>query len=262
MELEKDDIPPILPGVWFGSMSLDHLALLRCDLDDFIAAVALGPSDAPIAGCPAWTLTDLGVHLGTVHRWVLGALATGAPPTPDPDDVAPPTGPDELTAWLRVGADRLLGELQALDHHAPTWHPFPVEPKVAGLWPRRQAQEASVHRWDAQHAIGLAPTIDPALAADGVDEYWTYMLARMLIREQRSTPPTRIAVRTTDTGQRWAVDGSSGMPVSLRVDEPVQAEISGTAEALLLRLWGRPTDGVVAEGDAAVIDGWLSLGGS
>ncbi len=243
-------------------MSLDHLALLRADLDDFATAIEFGPPDAPIAGCPGWTLTDLGVHLGGVHRWVLGALAAGAPPTPDPADAAPSTGHADLAAWLRNGSDRLLAALSALDPAAPTWHPFPVEPKVAGLWPRRQAQEASVHRWDAQRAIGMAPTIDAAFAADGIDEYWTIMLPRMLSREHLFTPSTRIAVQTVDTGHRWVVDGASGVPVVVQGDATVRGELHGTAESVLLRLWGRPADGVEVHGDADVVAEWLALGGA
>jgi uncharacterized protein (TIGR03083 family) len=262
MEAGNDGIASILPGLWFGSMSLDHLALLRRDLDQFAAAVATGPADAPIAGCPGWTLTDLGVHLGEVHRWVLGALAVGAPPTPDPADAAPTTGLDDLAAWLRDGGDRLHSTLSAIDPTAPTWHPFPVEPKVAGLWPRRQAHEASVHRWDAQHAIGLDASIDPAFAADGIDEYWTIMLPRMLTREQRSTPSTRIAVQTTDTNHRWVIDGSSGLPVLDDADAPVAGELLGPAETVLLHLWGRPAQGDTLTGDQGVIAAWLALGGS
>ncbi len=243
-------------------MSLDHLALLRTDLDAFASAIAHGPADAPVAGCPGWTLTDLGVHLGQVHRWVLGALATGAPPTADPADAAPTTGLDDLAAWLRDGSDRLLAELGSLDPTAPTWHPFPVEPKVAGLWPRRQAQEASVHRWDAERAIGMAPSIDALFAADGIDEYWTIMLPRMLTREQHSTPTTRLAIDCTDTGHRWCVDGSTGLPVMLAATEQVDAELHGTAESLLLRLWGRPSGEVAVHGDHAVADAWLALGGA
>lgn len=243
-------------------MSLDHLALLRADLDDFAMAVELGPATAPIAGCPGWTLTDLGVHLGQVHRWVLGALAAGAPPTPDPADAAPTTGRSELAAWLRKGSDRLLGTLSTLDPTAPTWHPFPVEPKVAGLWPRRQAQEASVHRWDAQLAIGMWPCIDPAFAADGIDEYWTIMLPRMLSREGRSTPTSRIAVQTVDTGHRWVIDGASGVPVVLTRDSTARAEVHGTAESLLLLLWGRPADDYELHGDTDGADEWLGLGGA
>ncbi|MFM2078344.1 MAG: hypothetical protein RJA49_2234 [Actinomycetota bacterium] len=244
-------------------MGLDHLALLRADLARFADAVEHGPPDAPVAGCPGWTLFDLGVHLGDVHRWVLGALATGGPPTGAHDDPAPTVGSAALAAWVRAGSTRLLTALDAVDPDAPTWHPFPVEPKLAGLWRRRQAHEASVHRWDAERAAGGSPTIDAAFAADGVDEYWTVMLPRMLQREQRRTPASTVAVTLADTGQRWAVDGGSGLPVLLPAGAPADAEFTADAASALLRWWGRPVhvEPVIA-GDPSVMDAWLQLGGA
>ena len=241
-------------------MSLDHLALLRSDLDQFVDAIEHGPLDAPIAGCPGWVLADLGAHLGGVHRWVLAALATGAAPAAGTVPPAPAEPRRALAPWLREGSVALLEALEALDPDAPTWHPFPVEPKRAGLWRRRQAQEASVHRWDAQRAIGMTPHIDAAIAEDGVDEYWTVMLSRMLLREQRRTPATRLAITLTDTGGRWTIDGSSGLPVAGPGD--ADAVLEGDAESMLLRLWGRPAGEIGVHGDADVAAEWLALGGA
>ena len=242
-------------------MSLDHLALLTGDLEAFVVAVQHGPADAPVAGCPGWTLEALGEHLGEVHRWVLGALATGAPPTPN-TDTAPMGDLDALAAWLRGGSARLIATLAATDPGSPTWHPFPAVPKVAGVWRRRQAHEASVHRWDAERAAGGRPTIEREFAADGVDEYWTVMLPRMIGRERRRTPASTLAVQLTDIDVRWVVDGSSGAPVVGAADSPA-AELRGDAQSVLLRLWGRPTDNPIdISGDAAVAEEWLALGGA
>ena len=243
-------------------MGLDHLAQLRLDLDGFLDAIEHGPADAPIAGCQGWDVRRLALHLAGVHRWVLAALELGVAPGPDqlPSD---PDGDMRFVAeYVREGSVRLLDALGGLDPDAPTWHPFPVEPKVAGLWRRRQGQEAFVHRWDAEHAIGRMPVLDAAFAHDGVDEYWTVMLPRMLIREGRSTPPTRIGIVSVDTGGRWCVDGSSGLPVVLPSDADVDVQLASTAETMLLRLWGRPCGEVLVEGDRAVADGWLALGGA
>jgi uncharacterized protein (TIGR03083 family) len=206
---------------------------------------------------------DLGEHLGQVHRWVIGAITTGGPPTPGAaGDPAPTEELGALAAWIRDGADRMLTLLAATDPSAPTWHPFLVEPKVAGLWRRRQAQEASVHRWDAEHAIGQTAVIAADLAADGVDEYWTVMLPRMLTREERATPATTIAVELTDTGERWVVRGDSGLPVLDPEAQPV-AVVRGDAESVLLALWGRPTARpLVVSGDSDALAVWLALGGA
>lgn len=244
-------------------MSLDHLDLLATDCDAFVSAIAAGPAEAPIAGCPGWTLTDLGAHLGGVQRWARAAILTSAVPHLDPADDPVPSEPAALAAWVRAGADRLLATLYAVDPAAPTWHPFPVEPKVTGLWRRRQAQEASVHRWDAERAIGLQPTIETEFAADGVDEYWTVMLPRVVSRESLTVPRSVLEVRLTDTGGRWVIDGREGAVALAAAGVEPEADISGPALDVLLRLWGRPvTDGVVTvAGDEAVAGEWLALGG-
>lgn len=243
-------------------MALDHFSLLRSDARALAAAVEHGPLTAPIAGCPGWTLGDLAAHLGGVHRWAREAARTAAPPQIDPTADPAPADPAALAQWLRDGAERLLATLSVTDPHAPTWHPFPIEPKVAGLWPRRQAQETSVHRVDAEVAIGMPPRLDPEFAADGVDEYWHIMLPRMLTREQKTPPTTVVGVELTDVGGRWVANGSSGAVVV--TDETPAAVIRGAAADVLLRLWGRPVaaGSIEIAGDPTVAAEWLALGGS
>ena len=71
-------------------------------------------------------------------------------------------------------------------------------------------------------------------------------------------------VATTDTRGSWVVAGTSG-GVVVRLDgaEPA-AVLRGTANDVLLALWGRPVpDGALAvEGDQSVSDAWLALGGA
>lgn len=243
-------------------MALDHLSHLHDDAHAFAAAVAAGRPDAIVAGCPGWTLSGLAKHLGTVHRWARAAIVTADVPRLDPEADPMPDDPEGMAQWLRDGAERLLAALHATEPSAPTWHPFPVEPKVAGLWRRRQCQETFVHRIDAELAAGRTPHIDRDLAADGVDEYWNVMLPRMLSREGLTTPATVLRVRLTDTEEEWVIDGRSGA-VALTDADP-GATISGTAAAMLLRLWGRPVsdDSITISGDAGTAAGWLALGGA
>ena len=243
-------------------MTIDHLSHLATNAAALADAVAIGAADAPIAGCPGWTLSQLAVHVGGVHRWARVAAATGAPPLIDPADDPAPTTMTGLAAWLRSGAEQLSATLLLLDPAAPTWHPFPVEPKVAGLWPRRQAHETAVHRIDAELAIGRTATLDAEFAADGVDEYWNVMLPRMLTRERRTPPNSRIAVELSDTGRRWVVSGADRV-VSV-VTGDAAAVVRGSSLVVLLRLWGRvvPDGSLAVDGDAAVATEWLALGGS
>jgi len=239
-----------------------YLESLQADIEAFAGVIESGPPDARIVGCPGWTLVDLAHHLGGVHRWARHAVVHLGPPELAFDDDPPPTDHDQLVEWIRAGGQRLLEALRSVDPAAPTWHPFPA-PMVAGVWPRRQAQENSVHRWDAQHAIGIDATIDAAMAADGIDEYFGVMLGRLVQREHLTVPASCFAVVTTDTGDRWVLDGGSG-DIVVGEDVAPLASLSGTAQEVLLRLWGRPVhDGaVVIDGDHEIAAEWLALGGA
>ena len=199
-----------------------------------------------------------------MHRWARAAIVTGAAPQVDPADDPSPTDLVGIAGWVRDGGERLVTTLQNLDPRQPTWHPFPVEPKVAGLWLRRQAQETAVHRWDAERAVGCAAAIEMTLAADGIDEYWTVMLPRVLSRERRAVPASVFATSTTDTSERWIVDGRSGELLVAAPEVQPAAEVRGTALAVLLCIWGRPVDddALQVAGSPEVAGEWLSLGGA
>src|SRR5258706_8497819 len=79
-------------------------------------------------------------------------------------------------SWVREGAEHLAATLES---HSPddvcwTWAP----PANVGFWRRRQAHETAMHRVDAQLASGAAEPIEPALAADAIDE-WVSLLPNM-----------------------------------------------------------------------------------
>ena len=243
-------------------MTLDYLSLLAADIEAFGMALETGSPSAEVAGCPGWKLPDLGVHLGRVQRWARAAIITGSVPHLDPADDPAPADLAGIAGWIRDGGARLVTTLGEIDPLQPTWHPFPVEPKLAGLWVRRQAQEASVHRWDAERATGMSPTIETAFAADGIDEYWSVMLPRVTSRERLTVPASVFATSTTDTNERWIVDGTSGALMAAATSVEPQAELRGTALDVLLRIWGRPVGGSLSvTGDHAVADEWLALGG-
>lgn len=237
----------------------DLLAHLRLDGDRLAAAVERGPLDAPIAGCPGWDLRRLAAHVGVVHRWATQAVVTGESPSARPLD--PDDGTD-LAAWLRAGADALVTSLAAADPDAPTWHPFPG-PKTVCTWIRRQTHETSVHRWDAEAAVGEPAPIDPALASDGIDEYFTVMLPRMIQRDALTVPLASLHVHCTDVAGEWLLTArGSGLHVE-RLHAKGDAALRGPAESLLLRLWGRnPTVAVEVVGDQRAADAWLALGGA
>lgn len=252
----------------------DHVVI---EADRFAEAVLRGPLESPVVACPGWDLRRLTLHLGHIHRWARVAAATGV--HPDPSTVeGPPEGDEDpavLAAWLRAGAVSLATTLRQLDPAAPTWHPFPV-PLVAGVWPRRQAQETLVHRWDAERAVGEPSPLDTELAADGIDEYLTMMLPRLLSKGGTELPTGSVHLACTDTHGVWTASSVDGeLFVTGCADEAERAgaerldpahadrgQVHGTAEDLLLALWGRRApDSLELGGDTGVVERWFALGG-
>jgi len=245
--------------------ALPYLAHLGDDASRVAAVATSGPLDAPVAGCPGWDVRELVVHLGSVHQWARTAAATAAEPAGGDWFVAPPgvdEGAEGLAAWYGAAAQSLVDTLAGLDPGAPTWHMFPAEP-VVGVWLRRQAQETSLHRWDAESAVGEPGPIDRVLAADGIDEYFGMMLARRVARDGITLPASSLHVHCTDTAGEWTVQDVDGALACTREHRKGDAALRGGAQDLLLALWGRPVpDGVVdVVGDADAAAAWLAVGG-
>jgi uncharacterized protein (TIGR03083 family) len=234
-----------------------HIESVRSSAGRIAAALRTGSFDAPVRACPGWDLAELGRHIGFIHRWARLAAVTGA--APDAATIEAPPAPDGLADWVEAGARALTDVFVDLDPEAPTWHPFPV-PLVAGVWPRRQAQETLIHAWDAEDAVGTAGPLDPAIAADGIDEYFGVMIPRLMSRTGRTCPAGVVAVRCTDTGTRVVAASADGTSVALAPDAAAEVEIVGRAEDVLLALWGRrPLAAAPAHPLAAA---WLAFGGN
>ncbi|MEO5840991.1 MAG: maleylpyruvate isomerase family mycothiol-dependent enzyme [Acidimicrobiales bacterium] len=240
---------------------MDHLAHLRRELADFVAALAIGPLTAPVAACPGWDVGRLGVHMAFIHRWATAAVLTAASPAPDTIAEAP-TAPDALVAWVRDGGAALIDALTEVPADAPTWHPFPA-PQTASVWRRRQLQELTVHRWDAQDAIGRRAVIEPVVASDGIDEYFSMMLPRRIIRDGGELPQSSLHVHCTDTPGEWLVWSAGDELQVRRAHAKGDAALRGPAQALLLALWGRrqASPAIDVVGDPLVAEAWLALGG-
>ncbi|GAA2443051.1 maleylpyruvate isomerase family mycothiol-dependent enzyme [Streptomyces glaucus] len=204
---------------------LPYLQMLRQESAAFSACLRHDLS-TPVPHCGDWTLRDLAEHMGRGNRWVVAAV------TDKRGDHEPPPAPREdaeVRDWFDASVDELLAVLDTDPaDEAWTFHP----PHTVGFWQRRRAQETLIHRWDAQSALGDALPFGPEFAADGVAEVFDTMAPRQIARGRAEPPRRALRLRATDTGRSWTY--GPGEPV---------AEISGTAERLLLMLWGRlPAD--------------------
>lgn len=217
---------------------------LRRELDAF-GAVLDGDLSAPVEHCGSWKLADLAAHMGAGNLWVVAAVREGHGDSYD--EGAAPRDRAGLQAWYAETADALVQAL-SVDPSTEAWTFFP--PRTVGFWRRRRSQETLMHRWDAEHALGAAKPMDAALAADGVAEVFDTMARRMIAKGAAARPEQAVRIAATDSGRHWTY--GSGEPI---------AEVSGTAEDLLLMLWGRKprdTASLTWTGDRAAGSGVLA----
>jgi uncharacterized protein (TIGR03083 family) len=213
-------------------MTLDYTTHLRADGEAMARAVATD-LDAHVPTCPDWNVAKLTIHTGQHHRWVADAVRKRGEPPQDPPK--PGLRGDALEAWFRDGWGALADLLDGVADDEPAWT-WSVEQR-AGFWRRRTALETLVHRWDAQNAVGTPSPLDPALAADGVDE----MLFVMMAEGAYAGAAFGMDVSASDAAGAWSLRVEDGeVPEASRsaLDDP-DVTLGGRAEDLLLFLWGR-----------------------
>ena len=218
-----------------------------------LAATSLGKGhDLPVTCCAGWTVTTLLEHLGALHSLVAAWVTTGR--RPDTWESVP-TG--DTVDWLARCSARLLDAVGTVDPETPasTWSPHD---QSVGFWVRRMAHETAVHRVDLQQTLGLDWDVPPIVAVDGIDEVLTLWLGSRL--------PTGLV--GSGRSVRLTAYGHADEPLVDRVVRPygdllhfspyeqglpVDAEVSGPADALWAWCWGRSDDAHPVEvvGDAS-----------
>lgn len=237
----------------------DHIEVLRHD-GRLLADAAEGAGlDAEVPSCPGWRVRELVRHQGTVHRWATRYVAEGRR-RPEAIEADVPGDDPSLLPWFREGHGLLVAALEAAPADLECWH-FLNAPSPRAFWARRQAHETAVHRVDAELAAGRDPSpIDPAFAADGIDELLAGFHGRPRSRV-RSESPRTLRVRTTDTGagrDDWLARLSAD-PLSVERAVPGETDctVSGRAEDLYLSFWNRGAyEKLQVTGDTSVLDLW------
>jgi uncharacterized protein (TIGR03083 family) len=221
---------------------------------------------ATVPTCPGWTVRDLLLHVGGVHRWatmVVGDRCTGPVDIDQPYDiVAELPADDGLLAWFRAGHADLVRTLSEAPADTECWAFLPA-PSPLAFWARRQAHETTVHRTDAEAAAHATTTpVTTPVAADGVDELLTCFVSGRN-RRLRANRGWTLLVHATDVATRWRVRVGPELPRVDRVTEDVPADwsVAGPAASLYLALWNRRpwTDLTVTGGTSAELaDRWAS----
>ncbi|MFD8621526.1 maleylpyruvate isomerase family mycothiol-dependent enzyme [Streptomyces sp. NPDC059513] len=249
----------------------EHIASLSEEGRLLAAAAEQAGPGASVPTCPGWQIRHLLRHTGMVHRWAAGFITEGHT-TPHPDGGEPDLDGAELLDWFRTGHRHLVRSLEAAPADLECWTFLPA-PSPLAFWSRRQLNETTVHRVDAESALGgPLTTVAADRAANGIDELLTGFHARPKSRVRSSTPRT-LRVRAVDTDAMWTVRISEEPPQAVRTPlagtkagaaadtdssaDRVDCELSGTAEGLYLTLWNRlPLTAVTLRGDRSVARLW------
>jgi uncharacterized protein (TIGR03083 family) len=231
--------------------SLEAIGAESRRLSDAVEAADL---DAIVPSCPEWTVRDLAHHIGR-GQWFWGenvaardadAMAD-AGLTPMPED-------GDLLAWLGWCTYSLLHALREAGPDAPCWSWWPA-PRTSGAVSRHQAQEVSVHRWDAELAagggsLGATGALAADVATDGVGEF-----IEMMIGDRAAALTGEVVLTASDTGGNWRVGSVRDGGASRR------AELRAPASDLVLMLYRRlPVPDAEVEGDPMLVASLLSLG--
>jgi uncharacterized protein (TIGR03083 family) len=245
---------------------MPHLAVcdsLAVEVGVLAQVVRAADPQTPVHTCDPWVMADLLGHLGQIHRWAWSMVRDlshsrlagreklfGAP------------APAGLTAWLVAGGEDLVATLRAADPDAPMWA-WGAD-KHARFWSRRMLHETTLHRADAELALGATPKIDADLAVDGVDEFLDNLPCASHfapgVRRLRGrgellwvAPDMDVAwlVELTPDGFTWRHD-RSGTPT---------VTVVGAAADLYLFAWGRVRAGdarLTVSGDRDLLEHWVS----
>jgi uncharacterized protein (TIGR03083 family) len=237
----------------------DYLQHLTDESARFRAVLTDCDPDARVPGCPDWTAADLLWHRARV-LWFWGTVIRNRPAPPDGDDDDGVTGPERPASYdgLLAAYDEysalLRSELAAADPAEQAWS-WSGEQTV-GFTFRRQAHEALIHRLDAEQTAGQVTALDPALAADGIDECLDVMFGGAPSWGAFAPLPHYVRVDVTDRDESTWVqlgrftgtdpDGEHHDLDDIRVVAAPESEpdavVSGPAAALDAWLWRRGDD--------------------
>lgn len=218
-----------------------------------LAEVARVEPTVPIPHYAGWAMTDLVGHTGSVHRRTIDIVRNLHTENPG-RSAAPATEPDELIDWFEEGSQIMADMLEAADPATPVWG-FGPSPSI-GFWTTRMAIETSVHRLDAEEAVGEADDLDPGLAALGIDEFGIMWLDSLPVPAEASGG--FVALEASDLEERWVISAGDQFSIA-RSDAAAQVTLTDIASDLYLFLVGRiPHHRLSASGDPAALEAWVS----
>lgn len=202
-----------------------------------LAEVAVGRLDRPVPTCGNWDVAQLVAHTARVFAFVEATRAAGS--VDAPVQVPGPEADHGVIDALRTAGDGVAAGLRAAEASDPVWSW--TDDRTVGFWRRRLAYETTIHRVDAELAVGLDPApVDPDLAADGVDEWMTtYALPDGRGPEPAIDRGASVHLHCTDTDGEWMLRWDDGEVSMTREHGKGDVAARGPAWGLLLACYGR-----------------------
>tara|TARA_B100000686_G_C16642317_1_gene890837 strand:- start:109 stop:810 length:702 start_codon:yes stop_codon:yes gene_type:complete len=203
-----------------------------------------------VPSCPEWDNSDLLLHITQVWLFVIAQLNSS-----NPEIRAPLTS--HYSKDPKTILKSLIELLGAADPTTPVW--TWTSNRTVRFFIRRMAHENTVHRWDAELAVGETSTIETKIANDGINEILEASIPYRLSNDSVEHPSGSLHLHQTDGDGEWLVSATGGNLQVTREHAKGDAAVRGTAENLFLYLWGRSNDDLEYFGDQKVIEAWAKV---
>ena len=238
---------------------LEHIgadSVIACDVGR-----QRGDANPQVPNCPAWSLADLLDHVAVVHNFWTAQLAAAADRRTDPEELAEAAGetPAAVAEVLELASVRLLEQLRATPPERACWN-WSGRDQTAAWVARRMALETAVHRADAEQAVGRVPTINSALAADGLDERIAVHLACDVPEAPEASLGGSLCLACSDVDRAFVLEVGGGRLEWREGRGPADAVVVGRASDLFLFSWNRVgLDALSLTGRRQVAEAWSTL---
>ena len=216
--------------------------------------------DAPVPGL-TWSVRDVVIHTGAVHRWAADVVRRALPTNETGGSRAfrPDGLPDEdVPAWFAEGAADLSAALRSAPSDLACFT-FITGVPAHEFWVRRQAHETAIHRADVELAAGGPVTaVAPGFAQDGLAEIVGGFATE---RGFATSYAGRLLLDATD-GPAWLVVFGGERTITrpdVPASTPADAVVRGTSDALYRWAWNRPVPEAEERGDPQTLACWRSV---
>jgi len=214
--------------------------------------------DVEVPSCPGWNLARLVEHVGGVWGWAADIVRSGE--QAEFHQAPEGLGAGDLIEWASGQRRNALDALAVADPDSNCWT-FGL-PRSRLFWFRRQALEAAVHAWDAHSSLAVPEPIEPQLASDGIDEFLSVMLPRLVKRRPGDWTGQSLHLSRTDGTGHWNVRLGPGPEISTDHEEArSDSDVTLEAPASTLYLWclnRAKSDELDVSGDNSVAQRWAA----